>query len=1236
MNRLQTYQILSVKHMMKRVFAFIVASFLLGSIHAQCTLACHDSLTVSLNSTGFHIVDLGEIIAGSTLGCTDVIVKLYDEDGVYFGDTITCAYVGQSIEAQALDTTTNNYCTTTISVMDYQPPVIDCQDIFIFCNDPTTPSFTGYPSVSDNCTYLDSTNLSYSDTQIDLDCFTTQAGETVTAKIERVWTVMDASGNQDVCTQNIYLKRVTLGNVVFPQHHDGFALPVLVCSVDDPLDFSVAGEPTIFGKPIDNSGFCEIVVTYSDQTFPSCGGGTRILRNWQVFDFCANTNQQQIQVIKVEDKTPPVITCPNDITLGLDPYDCSTTVTLVQPTATDECSTVTLSANWQFGSGFGPFPNIPPGNYPVTYIATDACGNSSTCSITVTLEDDIPPSPVCQNSLSVSLLNTGNVRLYATSMDGGSSDNCQIVSTLASRDNSSFGDYVTFTCADIDNSPILVTFKVIDAAGLSNTCQLYVSVSDYIKPTVVCPPDLTLNCQTDIYNLNITSQAAATDNCGIDTIYYQDDITNITCGNELITRKWVIVDIHGNKDSCEQHIQLEDNAVLSIQFPSDISIDICQTNSDPENTGKPILAGVGCKEVLMSHQDNYFFSTTSCTVIQRVWEVTDWCEYVPNSGSNAGKYLGTQLITLEDNTAPVFSCNDTIVYDNLNACSNVYVNLPDVLVSDCDSELTIINTSPYATNSGNNASGSYPHGVHDITYVAEDGCGNQSSCTFTLTVKDNVAPTVFCKTNLSFHLNAGGSLTLTPDQVDNGSTDNCTNSVDLIKVLVPNQFDCSDIGINTVQLIVTDASGNSSVCESGIEILDDNICSGKIYGVINNAWGSPVVDASVIIHSDMHIYEATTDTNGYYEVTAEIGETYSVTPIKTMNSNNGISTSDVIIMAAHILGVQVLTDPYLLAAADVDESGRINVKDIIQLRKVLLRLSVNFSKSDSWKFVQSAYDFGSGFNKNYPRSYTISNFSGSPISYDFIGMKTGDLNKNAKGNRNKPRDLIMKIENKLLKVGENYQIPIFISDLDENEDFEGLQLTFKFGEYSISNVKILNNEGLDMPQYYNYTDDILRLSWNKNEIELLNPDDPIFYISFKSQTTDFLSRILTLSNRYLQPESYFLSHHELEVGALNLSWVQKESVEKSDLVQEEWTVYPNPFSDFTDISLNLKQKSLIRFEFYNLSGSIIFQDKRKAEKGINTFRFHRSSFGGTNGLVLCKVYNDDSCIYQNIKLLLIN
>ncbi|NLO33421.1 MAG: HYR domain-containing protein [Candidatus Hydrogenedentes bacterium] len=88
---------------------------------------------------------------------------------------------------------------------------------------------------------------------------------------------------------------------------------------------------------------------------------------------------------------------------------------------------------------------------------------------------------------------------------------------------------------------------------------------------------------------------------------------------------------------------------------------------------------------------------------------------------------------------------------------------------------------------------------------------------FTITVNDTTKPAARCK-NATVKLS---SPTLSPTQVDNGSSDN----VGITSRLINNQssltFTCAHLGANSVTLSVKDAAGNTDSCTSTVTVEDD-------------------------------------------------------------------------------------------------------------------------------------------------------------------------------------------------------------------------------------------------------------------------------------------------------------------------------------------------------------------------------------------------------------------------------
>ncbi|TXB60589.1 T9SS type A sorting domain-containing protein, partial [Phaeodactylibacter luteus] len=112
-------------------------------------------------------------------------------------------------------------------------------------------------------------------------------------------------------------------------------------------------------------------------------------------------------------------------------------------------------------------------------------------------------------------------------------------------------------------------------------------------------------------------------------------------------------------------------------------------------------------------------------------------------------------------------------------------------------------------------------GMNTVTLTVTDENSNVSMCTATVTVEDNIAPTITCvPAGTVVPLDPDGMHTFTIGEVlDLSNTfDNCSYSLVSID---PAVVDCDDVGGPTmVRVIIADPSGNRNMCTAEIEVSD--------------------------------------------------------------------------------------------------------------------------------------------------------------------------------------------------------------------------------------------------------------------------------------------------------------------------------------------------------------------------------------------------------------------------------
>ncbi|MBB4119762.1 hypothetical protein GGR32_002068, partial [Mesonia hippocampi] len=130
-----------------------------------------------------------------------------------------------------------------------------------------------------------------------------------------------------------------------------------------------------------------------------------------------------------------------------------------------------------------------------------------------------------------------------------------------------------------------------------------------------------------------------------------------------------------------------------------------------------------------------------------------------------------------------------------------------------NSDYTLANNSP-AINTGSNSL--YTGDLNNDT----DLTGNPRLYNNTIDIgafeSQNAPPTAICK-NITIQLDTNGQISITASDVDDGSSDlegNVTLSID------KTDFDCSNIGDNTVILTVEDSSGATATCQAIVTVKD--------------------------------------------------------------------------------------------------------------------------------------------------------------------------------------------------------------------------------------------------------------------------------------------------------------------------------------------------------------------------------------------------------------------------------
>jgi hypothetical protein len=732
---------------------------------------------------------------------------------------------------------------------------------------------------------------------------------------------------------------------------------------------------------------------------------------------------------------------------------------------------------------------------------------------------------------------------------------------------------------------------------------------DTIEPHAVCKTAITgyLDTVGRKFISPIALDNFSTDNCPV--IIISASKTNFTCA-DVGTQNVILYvrDTAGNRAQCTTAVTIIDTIRPKLlKCAKDTSLSLAASECSKIFTFVPPTLSDNCSAVLTVSQTSGLSSGSAFPV-----GVTTVAFSAKDGGNNVTSC--SFKVTVSNPNPKTLKCpRDTALLLGATECSKTFTYAKATLTDNCSASGTVTQASGLASGSA------FPIGTNAVVFTAQDANNTSYTCSFRVVVAD-IPPTLVCKSKFAPKLSSASSrLVVTPFDVASSITDNCTPLSNLnVKIRragigtgFPDSsslsFACGDTGRIAVEIWVKDQSNLTSSCTTTIYVNDSNsVCRipsvPALMGSTATAEGKAISAKIEVSSSAMSMLTQNSTTFGAFTFANLVRNSdYRVTPTRSGDWINGVTTFDVALMSRHVLNIEAITSPYKLIAADVNRDGSIDALDMLITRRIVLRQMDSFPNNRSWRFVPKSFVFPTTTDPllaTIPEFLTYTNLTDTVFNADFVAMKTGDLNGTATNTPLvmgiEPRGqsmFVLEAEDVLMEAGKTYQVVVKTPKFDP----EAFQFTLNYDR------NLLKFHSIDALDIYNFSNSNyavfadrgnVTVSWNspRSNAEPMN----MFIFTLQATRPTRLSDALHLTSDLTPAEAYSSAGDRMKV---DLRFTGRNTAGGDFKLYQN---SPNPFKGSTTIAFRLPEDSEAKLTIFDETGRILKIQQGNFKKGDNT------------------------------------
>jgi hypothetical protein len=293
-----------------------------------------------------------------------------------------------------------------------------------------------------------------------------------------------------------------------------------------------------------------------------------------------------------------------------------------------------------------------------------------------------------------------------------------------------------------------------------------------------------------------------------------------------------------------------------------------------------------------------------------------------------------------------------------------------------------------------------------------------------------------------------------------------------------------------------------------------------------------------------------------------------------------------------------------LIAADVNMDEIIDIRDMLELRQLILFAIDDFTVNDSWRFIDAEYVFPDPQNpwiEAIPSARTME--VGESVSkVDFIAVKIGDLDCSARTKsafntveERSEETLVLNTNDNAIKAGTEFEVVLSPSS---DVNLSAAQFTIDFNP-SLADFNGVSSETLNLNENSINKrfaqEGLVPFAWSTHTEQALTTATDVV-LSFTAKQDLTIEELFQIDSELTPAIAYSSEGKQYDVQ-LNIQEASTSSASQSVVLHQN---QPNPFLTNTTIGFEVSDAQSVSLTVFDIDGKLLYTRNVEASTGYNS------------------------------------